>query len=171
MVCPLANPERPISRLPALGPRGEGWLAIQIVLMAAVFIACFGAARGSLPAVHLPYGAVSGVALFVIGLVIVALARLQLGGAWTALPRPVAGGQLAQQGIYSVVRNPIYDAVILFGAGGSLLTGSVAGLILTLVLAAFLVLKAHREEAWLLVQYPGYDEYAQRVKRFVPGIY
>jgi len=160
-----------VSRLPALGPRGEGWLAIQIVLMAAVFIACFGAARGSLPAVRLPYGTLAGVALFVVGLIMVAVARIQLGGAWTALPRPVTGGQLAQQGIYSVVRNPIYDAVILFGIGGSLVTGSVAGLILTAVLAAFLVLKAHREEAWLRQQYPGYDDYARRVKRFIPAIY
>ena len=160
-----------MSRLPALGPRGEGWLAIQIVLMAAVFIACFGAARGSLPAVRLPYGTLAGVALFVIGLIMAAMARIQLGGAWTALPRPRAGGQLAQQGIYSVVRNPIYDAVILFGIGGSLVTGSVAGLILTAVLAAFLVLKVHREEAWLRQQYPGYDDYARRVKRFIPAIY
>jgi protein-S-isoprenylcysteine O-methyltransferase Ste14 len=158
-------------KLPSLGPRGEGWLAIQIVLMAAVFIACFAAVRGSLPAVHLPYGPLLGVVLLVIGLVIVALARVQLGGAWTALPRPVAGGQLAQQGVYSIVRNPMYDAVILFGVGGSLISGSVAGLILTVVLAAFLVLKAHREEAWLRLQYPDYDEYARRVKRFVPGLY
>jgi len=160
-----------VSRLPALGPRGEGWLAIQIVLMAAVFIACFGAARGSLPAVRLPYGTLAGVALFVVGLIMVAVARIQLGGAWTALPRPVTGGQLAQQGISSVVRNPIYDGVILFGIGGSLVTGSVAGFILTAVLAAFLVLKVHREEAWLRQQYPGYDDYARRVKRFIPAIY
>ena len=160
-----------MSRLPSLGPRGEGWLAIQIVLMAAVFIACFGAARGSLPAVRLPYGALVGAALFVAGLIIVALARVQLGGAWTALPRPVASGQLAEHGIYGIVRNPIYDAVILFGIGGSLATGSIAGLILTIVLAAFLVLKVHREEAWLREQYAGYDDYARRVKRFIPAIY
>jgi protein-S-isoprenylcysteine O-methyltransferase Ste14 len=160
-----------VSRLPALGPRGEGWLAIQIVLMAAIFIACFGAARGSLPAAHLPFGTLVGAALLVIGLIMVALARIQLGSAWTALPRPVAGGQLAQQGIYGIVRNPIYDAVILLGVGGSLLTGSVAGLILAAALAAFLVLKAHREEAWLRQQYPGYDDYARRVKRFIPAIY
>lgn len=109
--------------------------------------------------------------MFVIGLIMLVLARVQLGGAWTALPRPVAGAQLAEQGIYSIVRNPIYDAVILFGVGGSLITGSVAGLILTLALAAFLVLKAHREEAWLRQQYPGYDDYARRVKRFIPAIY
>jgi len=139
--------------------------------MAAVFIACFGAARGSLPAISLPYGPLVGAVLFVIGLIIVVLARIQLGGAWTALPRPVAGGQLAQAGIYSVVRNPIYDAVILFSIGGSLATGSIAGLILTVVLAAFLVLKVHREEAWLRERFPGYDDYARRVKRFIPAIY
>jgi protein-S-isoprenylcysteine O-methyltransferase Ste14 len=158
-------------KLPSLGPRGEGWLAIQIALMAAIFIACFAAARGSLPAVRVPFAPLVGVALIVIGLVIVALARIKLAGAWTALPRPVAGAQLAQQGVYSIVRNPIYDAVILFGVGGSLITGSVIGLLLCLVLAAFFDLKARREEAWLRERYAGYDDYARRVKRFVPGIY
>ena len=28
-------------RLPALGPRGEGWFAIQVVLLAAIFLAGF----------------------------------------------------------------------------------------------------------------------------------
>jgi len=158
-------------KLPSLGPRGEGWLAIQIVLMAAIFIACFAAARGSLPAVRVPIAQLVGIALFVIGLVIVALARIQLGSAWTALPRPVGGGQLAQQGIYSIVRNPIYDAVILLGVGGSLATGSVVGLVLCVALAAFLDLKVRREEAWLRERYAGYDDYVQRVKRFLPGIY
>lgn len=158
-------------RLPSLGPRGEGWLAIQIVLMAAIFIACFAAARGSLPTFRLPFAPLVGVAVFVIGLIVVALARIQLGAAWTAFPRPVAGGQLAQQGIYSIVRNPIYDAVILLGVGGSLITGSVLGLVLCVVLAAFFDLKVRREEAWLRERYAGYDDYAQRVKRFVPGIY
>jgi protein-S-isoprenylcysteine O-methyltransferase Ste14 len=158
-------------KLPSLGPRGEGWLAIQIVLMAAVFIACFGAARGSLPSVRVPFAAMMGIALIVIGLVIVALARVQLGRAWTALPRPVDGGQLAQQGIYGIVRNPMYDAVILFGVGGSLITGSIIGLVLCVALAAFFDLKARREEAWLRDRYAGYDAYTHRVKRFVPGIY
>jgi protein-S-isoprenylcysteine O-methyltransferase Ste14 len=158
-------------KLPSLGPRGEGWLAIQIALMAAIFVACLAAARGNLVVVRVPFAPLVGIALFLIGLVIVALARIQLGGAWTALPRPVAGGQLPQEGIYSVVRNPIYDAVILFGVGGSPITGSVIGLALCVVLAAFLDLKVRREEAWLRERYAGYDDYARRVKRFVPGIY
>jgi len=158
-------------KLPSLGPRGEGWLAIQIVLMAAIFIACFAAARGSLPSVRLPFATLVGLVLFVVGFVIVALARVQLAGAWTALPRPVAGGQLAEQGIYSIVRNPIYDAVILFGVGGSLITGSVVGFVLCVVLAVFFDLKVRREEAWLRERYAGYDAYFHRVKRFIPGIY
>ena len=158
-------------KLPSLGPRGEGWLAIQIVLMAAIFIACFAAARGSLPSVRLPFATVVGASMFVVGLVIISLARVQLGNAWTALPRPVAGGQLAQQGIYGIVRNPIYDAVILIGVGGSWVTGSVLGLALCVVLALFLDLKVRREEAWLRERYAGYDAYFHRVKRFIPGIY
>jgi protein-S-isoprenylcysteine O-methyltransferase Ste14 len=44
-------------------------------------------------------------------------------------------------------------------------------LVLALGLAAVLDLKARREEAWLVVRYPGYAAYARRTRRFLPGLY
>jgi protein-S-isoprenylcysteine O-methyltransferase Ste14 len=35
----------------------------------------------------------------------------------------------------------------------------------------FLDLKSRREEVWLRDRFPGYSEYAHRVRRLVPGLY
>jgi protein-S-isoprenylcysteine O-methyltransferase Ste14 len=39
------------------------------------------------------------------------------------------------------------------------------------LLGCFFDLKSRREEAWLLVAYPGYAAYRARVRRLVPFIY
>jgi protein-S-isoprenylcysteine O-methyltransferase Ste14 len=40
-----------------------------------------------------------------------------------------------------------------------------------LALAFFFDAKARHEERWLLRQFPEYDSYARRVRRFIPGLY
>jgi protein-S-isoprenylcysteine O-methyltransferase Ste14 len=61
--------------------------------------------------------------------------------------------------------------VILVAMGWSLLTASLAALVLTAVLAVLLDLKARREEAWLRERYRVYAAYAEQTSRFVPGVY
>jgi protein-S-isoprenylcysteine O-methyltransferase Ste14 len=156
--------------LPSLGPRGEGWLAIQIVLLVGVFIACFVPV---LPADALQSVMVQavGVAVFMAGSVVLALGIRGLGDSLRALPRPKADAKLVEDGIYGLIRNPIYAGLILIASGASSFRATVAGLAVSAVLAVFLDLKARREEVWLREKFPDYADYANRVKRFVPRIY
>ena len=157
-------------RLPSLGPRGEGWLAIQIVLLVGVFIACFVPV---LPADALRSVLVQavGLALFIAGSVVLALGIRGLGDSLRALPRPKADAKLVEDGIYGLIRNPIYAGLILVVFGASLFRATVAGLAVSAVLAVFFDLKARREELWLRDKFPHYAAYAARVRRFVPGVY
>jgi protein-S-isoprenylcysteine O-methyltransferase Ste14 len=156
--------------LPSLGPRGEGWLAIQIVLLVAIFIACFRALLDVDALRSAPVQAI-GVALFLGGFVIVLLGIVQLGPSLRALPRPKRSATLVESGIYGVIRNPIYAGLIALAFGAALFRATLVGLFLSAVLAVFLDLKARREEAWLREQFPQYEAYARRVRRFVPGLY
>jgi protein-S-isoprenylcysteine O-methyltransferase Ste14 len=155
--------------LPELGRRGEGWVAGQLVLLAAT-VGCAYAG------VYWPHGAESflavlGLVVGVAGLVLFVAGIASLGRAATPFPRPHRRGRLVQSGVYRAVRHPIYGAVVLLAAGWSLALAPL-GLISTALLALFLDLKARREEAWLVERYPGYDEYRQRSPwRFVPGLY
>jgi protein-S-isoprenylcysteine O-methyltransferase Ste14 len=158
-----------VSRLPALGPRGEGWVAIQVVLFAVVGIAGFtgpnvdGPARGVLGVV----GAVlagGGGYLALRGL-------LDLDAALTPLPHPRDGAELVESGSYALVRHPIYGGIVIGATGYALLTASVAALAVVAVLLGFFRLKSGREEAWLRDRYPGYAAYAARTKRMLPLLY
>jgi protein-S-isoprenylcysteine O-methyltransferase Ste14 len=159
-----------LSRLPSLGPRGEGWVAGQLVLLWAIVVA---ALVGGVPvdAGMLLVARLSGAVLVLLGLAIVATGWRQLGVAFSILPRPRDMGSLIEAGLYARVRHPIYTGVIVTAAGGSLYGVSpIAGLV-TLALFGWFDLKARREEAWLSERYPTYAEYIARTRRFIPGIY
>lgn len=158
------------SRIPALGPRGEGWVALQLTLIVGVVGACWWTG-GTWP---LPWqslvGLVSNV-LLIGGLVVVVVGALGLSSSFTIMPRPLDGGSLVTSGLYHYVRNPIYSGLIaaMFGAG--LGAASIAALLVSAVLAIVLDLKTRREEVFLRERFPGYAAYAARTRKFVPGLY
>jgi protein-S-isoprenylcysteine O-methyltransferase Ste14 len=156
------------ARLPALGKRGEGWVAAQVLLMAAVLLSPF---LGRSWAGGLAVGAVGG-AVFVVGLLLALWAVLRLGSSLTPFPAPRSDQHVKTTGPYALVRHPMYGGGILIALGWSMIFGTVVGLGLTLVLALFLDLKARREEEWLDERVEGYGDYRRRTpRRLLPFIY
>ena len=160
-----------MTRIPALGPRGEGWVAAQLALV--LVIAVLGALN--LPAstagpVGWPAIAI-GVVLFLGGGWVLLRGLRDLGSNLTALPYPRADATLVQHGIYARVRHPIYSGLIGLGLGWALVTLSLPALVAAVALVAVLDLKARREEAWLADRYPDYVDYREHTHRFVPGLY
>jgi protein-S-isoprenylcysteine O-methyltransferase Ste14 len=159
------------SRLPRLGPRGEGWFALQLALMLLVALA-------ALLDVYWP-DAVTGI-FVVLGLILIILAvvlfafagiSLLFVRAITVFPRPREESALAQRGAYRVVRHPVYGAILLIAIGWSLALAPL-GLIPAALLAIVFDLKARLEEAWLTERHPDYEAYRERTPhRFVPGLY
>ena len=74
-------------------------------------------------------------------------------------------------GLYRFVRNPIYAGVIAAMLGASLGAGSWLAIVLTFVLAVVLDLKTRLEEVYLRERFPDYATYAERTKKFIPGVY
>jgi protein-S-isoprenylcysteine O-methyltransferase Ste14 len=156
-----------MTRLPSLGPKGEGWVLIQGVLL--VVLAAAGWSLG--PDWSGPLrlaGAIVGVALITGGFVLAFRGAVDLGGALTPLPRPRADAELVETGVYAFVRHPIYGGLILAGFGWAILQASVVAVALAAVLAGFLLVKSRREEAWLTQRFPAYTAYRARTRRFIP---
>jgi len=157
------------SRLPEFGPRGEGWVALQLLLGAAI-------AGGGFVGVYWPgplesFLGVLGLLIAVAGALLVILGVLSLGSSFTPLPRPRARTRLRQGGIFRLVRHPVYGGAILIGLGWSLADAPL-GLLPTLLLAVLFDLKARREEDWLIERFPEYAAYRTRTpRRFVPWLY
>lgn len=160
------------TRAPSLGPRGEGWVAGQAVLL--LLIAVLGLeGLGDLPPRDPGRWALllGGLALIVGGLAVGYAGARALGRNLTAVPRPKGDASLVAVGIYRFIRHPLYAALIACGIGWALAMASLPAGLATLVLAAWLDAKSRREEHWLVEAYPEYEAYRRRTHRFVPGLY
>jgi protein-S-isoprenylcysteine O-methyltransferase Ste14 len=151
------------------GPRGEGWLVPQALLLAAFLLAPRLGEAWPVPLRWLGLGL--GVPLTLAGGGLGLAGALALGRQLTPLPRPTSDGVLVEHGPYRLVRHPIYSGVCLAALGLALLTAHTARLGLAIGLALFFDRKARREEAWLSDRWPGYAAYRQRVRRLVPWLY
>ena len=157
-----------MTRLPSLGPRGEGWVAIQGLLLAITAVA------GLLgPAWDGPIRvatSVVGAILIAAGLVLATRGLRDLRDALTPLPYPRANAELVETGVYRLVRHPIYGGLVLAAVGLGLLTASPASIVSAFALWGFFELKSRREEAWLEARFAGYAAYRARTRRLIPWI-
>ena len=145
--------------------RGEWWLLGQLVLIALDIALPAWPLRWSSPQGLM----VVGVVVLIAGLVLAAVAFVQLGSSLTPLPEPMPKAELKAQGLYGFCRHPLYLAVLVCALGMALIKGGVLHPLLLLGLTVLLRGKAKREEQALLRHYPDYGAYQQRVPAFFPG--
>lgn len=156
--------------VPALGPRGEGWVAAQLVVFACIALAGLASVSSS-PGGATPATVAFGAVVTAVGLLVVVRGAADLGSNLTPFPRPRDAATLIDGGTYRYVRHPIYSGLVLAGVGWSTATISPLALALTALLALLFDAKSRREEAWLTDRLPGYAAYRARTRKFVPGIY
>jgi protein-S-isoprenylcysteine O-methyltransferase Ste14 len=160
------------SRLPALGPRGEGWVVAQFALF--VIIAAAGlrdlVEHGSVtpwgPAVR-----VVGIVAIVVGGGVAGRGIWDLRSSLSPFPRPIAGAPLVESGAYRLIRHPIYSGLVLGAIGWGLVTGSILAIGTAGLLFLLFAAKSRREEVWLVAIHPEYGAYQRRTKRLIPWIY
>jgi protein-S-isoprenylcysteine O-methyltransferase Ste14 len=163
-----------MTRVPAFGPRGEGWVVLQTVLLAVLGVAGLLGLAGTGGFLGAAWSGPARVATSALGIGLGLLGANQvrrgirdLGVNLTPLPYPSAGAQLVETGIYAKVRHPIYGGIVLGGFGWALLTASPAALVLAAILVPFFWLKSSIEERWLEQRFAGYDAYRDRTGRFI----
>jgi protein-S-isoprenylcysteine O-methyltransferase Ste14 len=156
-----------VTHLPSLGPRGEGWLLIQGVLLVAVAAAGWSLGPDWNGPLRLA-STVLGIALISGGIALVFRGVAALDRAVTPLPRPRDDAELVETGVYAFVRHPIYGGLILAAFGWAIVRASLVAVALAVVLAVFLRVKSAREEAWLEQRFPAYAAYRSRTPRLMP---
>ena len=118
----------------------------------------------------IPLRAAGGI-LYTFGLLVAVLGRLHLGNNWSDIEvnRIQDKHQTVTTGIYAYLRHPIYvgDLLLLTGLELALNSWLVLGV---LALTPIVLMKAVKEEKVLAANLTGYDDYARRVKRFIPYV-
>jgi protein-S-isoprenylcysteine O-methyltransferase Ste14 len=155
--------------LPEMGSRGEGWVALQLVLIAAIVTAGVRGRRWPSSTRSLRLLAAGPAALA--GAYLLAAGIGGLGKQLTPFPKPVQQASLRRDGAYGLVRHPMYGGALLLVSAWSLVS-SPAALAPWAVAALFLDAKRRREEAWLSEEQPEYEAYRQEVRHsLVPFVW
>lgn len=157
---------------PALGPRGEGWVIIQSVILVWVVVTGWSLPIGVAPSLA-RVAVAAGTTLMVAGafLVVAGILALASHDAFTTLPRPRDTARLVESGVYRLVRHPVYGGLVLTGLGWAVVRESAVSLVGVVVLFLFFDLKRRREEAWLVERFPGYAAYRAHTRRLIPWVY
>ncbi len=151
--------------------RGEYYVAAQMVLVCLVLVGpWFGSGVGEAPWSWIT--AAAGILIGGAGLVLCVAGVLGLGRKnLTPFPRPKHDATLVEEGVYAVVRHPIYGGLSLAALGWALAWRSPVTLCLSLLLFLFFDIKSRREEQWLRQRFPRYAAYQYRVRKLIPLIY
>jgi protein-S-isoprenylcysteine O-methyltransferase Ste14 len=162
-----------VNRIPSLGARGEGWVALQL---AAIGLVAVAPAFDDQPTLVEPLASIlrvggQAIVLASFGLLLWGYLELRRARAFSVMPRPIAGGQLVESGPYRLIRHPIYSALILGAVGIAAQRGSWLTLLAAVGLLAVLDLKRRREEAWLAARFEAFAAYRARTKAFIPFVY
>lgn len=108
--------------------------------------------------------------LVVIGLVVIAVSALQLNRNLSPFPSPKKNGKLITNGLYSIIRHPIYLGLIIFFFGYGLHSGSLSKLLITIMLSILFHYKANYEEKLLVNVFSDYKTYQLTTFRIFPFI-
>jgi protein-S-isoprenylcysteine O-methyltransferase Ste14 len=146
-----------------LGPRGEGWIGIQMLIeIGALVLAVLTGPVVSGPArVAL---AIPGFLLLASGVALFGWGASHLDASFSIWVDPRPGARLVTTGPYRWARHPVCTGQVLIVAGWSLVAASVVGLLMVPVVAVYLDrFKLAREEQTLLARYPEYPAYMAAV--------
>ncbi len=115
---------------------------------------------------------VLGATLASLGIVLTVLAQFAMGDAWRIGVDPSERTALVAHGPFSLVRNPIYAAMVPAFAGISLLAANIVTVVGAILLLVGLELHTRLIEEPHLLRVHGerYASYSARVGRFLPGV-
>ena len=148
------------------------WIMVQGI---GFVLAGYGPVRVLLDPIS-PKAIAEGTAVLLLMLGVVWLfdaASRTMGKNWSLVARTREDHQLVQSGPFAVVRHPIYVALFFSMVAMAIANGHTGNLLVAVpVFAIGTWLRIRNEERLLREQFgAGYDAYAARVKRFVPGVF
>jgi hypothetical protein len=124
------------------------------------------------PALDAPAVGVVGAALFVLGLAGIVASRRAMGESWRIGIEPDARTEQVTHGPFTLVRDPVFSALVAVLAGSALMAPTALGFIALAAIILSVELQARLAEEPHLLRLHGeaYASYVRRTGRFLPGV-
>lgn len=150
---------------------GVGFIASIIVGVAAPVLQHLGF-TAPLTFLHAPWIQSLGTVLAITGIAATVYAQLDMGESWRIGVDPSETTTLVRNGVFGLVRNPIFSAMLVFAGGVMLMTPNPIALLAFVVLSATIELQVRVVEEPYLLRTHGqaYRDYCVAVGRFRPGV-
>lgn len=148
-----------------IGKKDFFYVAIQFILFAA-FVFPIADYRFIVP----EFLWFSALFICISGLIICLIAVLQLNTNLSPFPSPKTKSSLISNGLYGIVRHPIYSGIILAALGYGVFSGSVWRIGIGCALWLLFIFKSKFEEQLLAEKFPEYHNYKKKTWRLFPGI-
>jgi protein-S-isoprenylcysteine O-methyltransferase Ste14 len=148
---------------------GVSFIAALVLELAALILAAAGAVA---PMQGITALAAFGVVLALVGFVATLAAQTGMGASWRIGVKETERTELVTTGVFALVRNPIFTAMVLAQLGLTLMVPTWLSVIALVALVTAVELQVRLiEEPYLLATHGGdYQRYAARTGRFVLGI-
>lgn len=106
-----------------------------------------------------------------LGIIVVLIPILQLNKNLSPFPTPKNNAVLLQNGLFKLVRHPIYSGIILVVVGYSIYQNSLYKGLISLLLLTLFHFKTKYEEQKLSEKFPNYQSYKLKTGKFFPRLF
>jgi protein-S-isoprenylcysteine O-methyltransferase Ste14 len=115
----------------------------------------------------------AGVACLAVGLWLFARSHADLGTNWSVTLEVREGHRLVTEGIYRLVRHPMYSALLLYALGQALVVPNwIVGPFYVVAMSLLFAFRVGPEERMMREEFgKDYETYMERTKRLVPGLW
>jgi protein-S-isoprenylcysteine O-methyltransferase Ste14 len=113
----------------------------------------------------------SGCAALIAGIILRLVALVQLGNSFSTKVERSEGQRLRTDGIYGVIRHPLYSATLLQVLGTGVMLHSIFALALLPICLAGILIRIRKEERFMVAEFPEYAGYMKKTRRLVPWIF
>ena len=110
----------------------------------------------------------SGIAITTLAMVLFLIAGINLGANYTPCYDSYLPDDIIQNGLYKLIRHPIYTSNLLLVLGVFIACGSALILINFCILLIYYLMAAYSEEKALLKYFPAYKKYKKQTGMFLP---